>query len=127
MSTQVTMIGASGWTALNLPLTRPKQQQPVCPFQLVFQHTPMSPPERMLHNSLHPISQTEKYGKQHYRARRLGRAVGEDWWCRLRNARTTLRQAKDQMKQNADKNRTDRTLEVGDFALLLHGAPIRGS
>ena len=90
----------------------------VCPFQLVFQHTPMSPPERMLHNSLNPISQSDKYGKQHYRSRRLGRAAGEDWWLRLRNARTALHQAKDRMKQMADKNRTDRSLEIGDFALL---------
>ena len=90
----------------------------VCPFQLVFQHTPLSPPERMLANSLNPINPSDQYGKQHLLSRRIGRKVGEDWWCRLRNARTALHQAKDRMKQNADKNRVDRSLEVGDYALL---------
>ena len=90
----------------------------VCPFQLVFQHTPMAPPERMLENSLSPIVQTDRYGKQHFTSRRIGRKVGDDWWCRLRNARTALHQAKDRMKQMADRNRTDRSLEIGDYALL---------
>ena len=88
------------------------------PFELVYQHTPMSPPERMLDNSLNPLQQSDKMGKQHFSSRRIGRKVGEEWWCRLRNARTALHQAKDRMKQNADKNRVERSFEIGDYVLL---------
>ena len=31
-----------------------------CPFELVYQHTPMSPPERMLENSLNPLTRKDK-------------------------------------------------------------------
>ena len=78
----------------------------------------MSPPERMLDNSLNPLTPSDKTGKQHFSSRRIGRKVGEEWWCRLRNARTALHQAKDRMKQNADKHRVERSFEIGDYVLL---------
>ena len=73
---------------------------------------------RIYDNSLNPLQQSDKTGKQHFSSRRIGRKVGEEWWCRLRNARTALHQAKDRMTQNADKNRVERSFEIGDYVLL---------
>ena len=89
-----------------------------CPFELVYQHTPMSPPERMLENSLNPLTNKDKYGKQHFNSRRLGRKAGCEWWCRLRDARSALYAAKDRMKDQVDKNRKERSFDVGDYVLL---------
>ena len=88
------------------------------PFELVFQHTPMSPPERQLENSLNPIASNDPKYKQSLMSRRVGRKVGQEWALRLRSARAALHSAKARMKDQADKNRRERTLEIGDFALL---------
>lgn len=88
------------------------------PFELVFQHTPMSPPERQLENSLNPILPTDPRYKQSLLSRRVGRKVGQEWALRLRSARAALHSAKAKMKDQADKHRKERSLEVGDYALL---------
>ena len=87
------------------------------PFELVFQHTPLSPPERQLENSLNPEF-TDPKNKQSLMSRRVGRKVGQEWALRLRSARAALHSAKARMKDQADKHRKERILEVGDFALL---------
>ena len=80
-----------------------------CPFELVYQHVPLSPPEAALFQGL-PL------GKGN--GSREARLKGTQWVQCYRTAKQLLHQAKDRMKSNADLKRGYRVMEVGDRVLV---------
>lgn len=96
------------------------------PFDLVYYHAPMSPPDRMLFQGLpllksrmSPETDTGKNkSTKNLRSNRAGREYAIQWVLRYRQAKVALQAAKARMKDMTDHKRTDRILEVGDLALL---------
>ena len=88
------------------------------PFSLVYHYDPLSPPDLALFQNL-PLraKYTELCTKPSVKAR-AGRKYSISWVTKFKSARELLQQAKDRMSDIANRTRTDRHFEVGDFVML---------
>ncbi len=80
-----------------------------CPFELVYHHVPLSPPEQELFQHL-PTGKGQ--------GSRDARRYGAQWTHRYRFAKQLLCAAKDRMKVNADRRRAYRSFTVGDYVMV---------
>ena len=96
------------------------------PFDLVYYHEPMSPPDRVLFQGLPLLKSrlnsgtdngTTKVSKA-LSSNLAGREYAIQWVLRYRQAKIALQASKGRMKDMADRKRTGRILEVGNLALL---------
>jgi hypothetical protein len=88
------------------------------PFSLVYHYDPLSPPDLALFqnlpihtkNGLSPGAPTSKS--------RSGRKYCVSWVTKFSTARALLQQAKDRMRDFANRTRTDRQFDVGNLVML---------
>ena len=87
------------------------------PFSLVYHYDPLSPPDLALFQNL-PLraKYTELCAKPSTKTR-AGRKYSISWVTKFKSARELLQQAKDRMSDIANRTRTDRHFEVGDFVI----------
>ena len=88
------------------------------PFSLVYHYDPLSPPDLALFQNL-PLraKYTELCAKPSTKTR-AGRKYSISWVTKFKSARELLQQAKDRMSDIANRKRTDRHFEVGDYVML---------
>ena len=80
-----------------------------CPFELVFHHVPLSPPESELFQNL-PTGKGS--------GSKSARKYGAEWTSRYTWAKQLLWAAKDRMKVSADQKRAYRSFVVGDYVMV---------
>ena len=88
------------------------------PFSLVYHYEPLAPPDLALFSELPLHAKRGPSPGPPTSKSRSGHRYCISWVTKFQSARALLQQAKDRMRDSANRSRIDRQFDVGDFVML---------